>query len=122
MGRGGMAGAALALSSSKNARSSSGAARCASRTALATVAEIRLIGTRLLIVPHSERLNGTHGIDQSTALKIRGAIEIGRGRQENPLHLFRLLHELAPNRQECGNQSGDMRRSHAGPTILSIKR
>src|SRR5580765_1377341 len=73
-------------------------------------------------LPPLHRLNRSHDVNQSAALEVALAIEVRRAGEKDPLHVLGVLDELAPDRQERGNDSGHVRRRLARAAALAIAR
>src|SRR5271165_1925929 len=65
-------------------------------------------------------LDRAHQIDEPATLKIAVSSEIGRGREKQFLHFFRLSNILPADGQKRGDDAAYMRCGHAGAAVLNV--
>src|SRR5437868_5238012 len=68
----------------------------------------------------SNALNGAHQIDQAVTFEVLLATERSRAFEEDPLHVFWALDELATDGKEGRDRAGDVRCGHARPTVIHV--
>src|SRR6478672_5120834 len=69
---------------------------------------------------NSNRLNCAHHVDQPAALKSGVSSQVGRILDQQLLDLLRPPDELAAHREDSRDNTGNMRRGHAGTAALDV--